>query len=126
MIDMESRYLLFRHASESRSYDDGEVVFDAGDPGSEMYVVKSGGVEIFVADTVVETLREGEPFGEMALIEDEPRSARAVALGSTELIPIGLRRFKFLVQASPDFSLLLMQYMSRRLRAMTRRVGRSA
>lgn len=122
MIDMESRYLLFRHASESESFGDGDVIFDAGDPGDGMYVVKSGQVEVRLGDTLAVTVGEGEPFGEMALIDDEPRSGRAVAVGATELIPIGLKRFKFLVQASPEFSLMLMRVMADRLRSMNRRV----
>lgn len=121
MIDLESRYLLFRHATETESYADGDVIFEAGDQGDVMYVVRSGGVQISIGRTPVETVREGEPFGEMALIDDGPRSARAVAVGATELVPIGVKRFKFLVQASPDFSLMLMRAMADRLRAMNRR-----
>jgi len=122
VIDTESRYLLFRHASESETYADGDVVFRAGDPGDVMYVVRSGAVEVTVGDTLVETVVEGQPFGEMALIDDGPRSAHAVAVGATELVPIGLKRFKFLVQASPDFSLMLMRVMADRLRAMNQRI----
>jgi CRP-like cAMP-binding protein len=118
---MESRYLLYRHASPSELFEDGQVIFDVGDPGQVMYVVRSGGVELSVGGTVVENLQEGDPFGEMALITDAPRSARAVAVGATELVPIDVKRFKFLVQASPDFSLMLMGVMADRLRAMNER-----
>ncbi len=125
MLDLESKYLLFRHASPDESYDDGAVLFEIGDPGDVMYVVKSGAVKLIIGRTTIETVKQGEAFGEMALVDDAPRSARAVCVGPTELIPIGRERFKFLVQASPEFSLTIMRMMAGRLRARTRHLEQS-
>jgi len=119
MLDLESKYLLFRHASPTETYADGALLFEIGDPGEQMYIVKSGAVRLMIGDTVVETVGPDGAFGEMALVDGSPRSARAICVGPTELVPIGLKRFKFLVQASPDFSLTIMKMMAERIRART-------
>jgi len=119
MLDLESRYLLFRHASPTETYPDGTQLFDIGDLGEVMYIVKSGAVRLVIGGTVVETVGPDGAFGEMALVDGSPRSARAICVGETELVPIGLKRFRFLVQASPDFSLAIMKMMAERVRART-------
>jgi len=119
MLDFESKYLLFRHASPTEEYSDGTKLFDIGDVGDVMYVVKSGSVKLTIGNSVVETVGPGGAFGEMALVDDAARSARAICVGPTELVPIGIKRFKFLVQASPEFSLAIMKIMAERLRART-------
>lgn len=120
MLDFESQYLLYRHATPSQQLADGDLLFDAGDAGDVMYVVKSGQVRLCIGDRELETVGPGGSFGEMALIDGSPRSARAVCVGETELVAIGLERFRFLVQASPDFSLAVMKTMADRLRERTR------
>ena len=79
MLDLETRYLLFRHATVDESYSDGDVIFDQGEAGECMYLVKSGRVRIQVGDRVLETVEEGGLFGEMALVDGLARSARAVS-----------------------------------------------
>jgi CRP/FNR family cyclic AMP-dependent transcriptional regulator len=125
MLDLESKYLLFRHASPTEHYEDATELFDIGDCGEEMYIVKSGAVRLMIGDTVVETVGPDGAFGEMALVDGSPRSARAVCVGPTELVPIGLKRFRFLVQASPDFSLTIMKMMAERVRARTSHLERA-
>lgn len=119
MLDFEAQYLLFRHASPNETYPDGASLFEMGDPGEVMYVVRTGSVALSVGDRLLETVGPGGAFGEMALIDGSPRSANAVCVGRTELVPIGLERFKFLVQAAPEFSLAVMKTMAERLRART-------
>ena len=113
---------LLARAAEARGVAAGEVVFSAGDPGSELYVVKSGAVEIRAADgRVLETVGPDGIFGEMALIDNEPRSASAVAVADGEIVPLAERQFLFLVGEAPYFALGLMGVMARRLRAATAR-----
>jgi CRP-like cAMP-binding protein len=98
-------------------YPDGRVVFIKGDRGDAAYVVKSGRIAIRESGRVVETMEPGELFGEMALIDAEPRSASAVAVGPVRLIVIDHASFHTLVRNDPDFALDVMRFMSRRLRA---------
>ena len=109
--------LLDKIVGETVNFPDGGVVFIKGDRGIAAYMVRSGTVEIREAGRVVETMVRGEIFGEMALIDAEPRSASAVAVGPTELAVIDKDAFHKLVREDPDFALGVMRLMSRRLRA---------
>lgn len=83
-----------------------------------MYVVKSGEVELVVADRVVEIVNEEGIFGEMALIEDGPRTATARAKTDCVLLPINQKRFEFMVHEVPEFALVVMRVLSQRLRRL--------
>jgi CRP-like cAMP-binding protein len=96
---------------------DGRVVFIRGDAGDHAYIVESGLIDIREGGRVIETMEPGEIFGEMALIDGEPRSASAVAVGPTRLITLDRVTFHRLVRDNPDFALDVMRLMSRRLRA---------
>lgn len=63
-----------------RSFKAGAIIFREGDPAEELYVIKSGKIEIRLGNRVLDTLPERSIFGEMALIDASPRSATAVAL----------------------------------------------
>jgi CRP-like cAMP-binding protein len=75
--------------SSTRTWADGEVIFEQGDVGTEMYIVNSGRVEIYRTkggqELKLATLGPGEYFGEMSLLLGEPRSASARAAGGAEL-----------------------------------------
>ena len=112
--------------ASSRVYDPGEVIFRTFDMGAEMYVVLEGKVELSIGPNVVETLGPGEPFGEMALIDQTPRTATATAKTAARLAVISERRFLFLVQTTPEFSLQIMKVMADRLRKMNERFPQAA
>ena len=99
----------------------GEVIFRTFDMGTEMYVVLDGEVELAIGDNVVETVGPGEPFGEMALIDQAPRTATATAKTPCKLAVITEKRFAFLVQTQPYFALEVMKVMADRLRKMNAR-----
>lgn len=99
------------------SFADGGVVFIKGDPGEHAYVVATGRVEIRESGRVLEVMETGELFGEMALIDSEPRSASAVAVERTELVIIDRQVFDRLLREEQDFAVSVMRLMSRRLRA---------
>ena len=110
---------LFRNTEFFIPYKAGDTVFKEGEPGDQMYVVLEGEVDIIVHERVVETVGVDNFLGEMALIDERPRSATAVAKTDCKLAPINQNRFKFLVQQTPHFALHLMQGMAERLRRKT-------
>jgi CRP-like cAMP-binding protein len=107
---------IFEADTTPESHSAGAVIFAAGQDGNTMYVVKSGEVELQVNGKAVETVTEDGFFGEMALIEDGPRTATAVAKTDCVLMPINERRFEFMVHEVPMFALEVMKGLSRRLR----------
>jgi CRP/FNR family transcriptional regulator, cyclic AMP receptor protein len=94
----------------------GKTIFQEGDRGDEFFIVVRGQVEIRSGDRHFETLGPDGIFGEMALIDDSPRSATAVALTEVTLAPIKENQFLFLVQNTPFFALSVMRVLARRLR----------
>lgn len=78
--------------------------------------VRSGSVDLRDGDHVIETVTAPGLFGEMALIEDEPRSLSAVATGEASVIEIPARHFWVLVHDAPYFAQLVMGVMAQRLR----------
>ena len=106
----------------TQAYEAGEAVFHAYEMGSEMYVVLEGQVELTIDGKVLEVIGPGEPFGEMALIDQAPRVASAIAKTRCKLIVIPEKRFLFLVQQWPQFALEIMKVMADRLRRMNARL----
>ena len=96
----------------------GEFLFKEGDKRELMYVLLEGEVEIRLGDYVVETAVPGALIGEMALIDDSPRAANAVAKTACRLAPVDKRRFHFLVQQHPHFATHVMKELADRLRNM--------
>jgi len=84
----------FVRIAHARTYRPGEVIFFEGEPGVGMYVIRNGEVEIRKAgadsdeELLLARLKDGDFFGELALLDDSPRSASAVAVTPTELIGI--------------------------------------
>jgi CRP-like cAMP-binding protein len=111
---------LFRHETDLMALPAGQTLFKAGEAGTLMYVLISGSVDILIRDTVVETAEAGALIGEMALIDKDPRAATAIAHTDCELVAIDLRRFLFLVQQTPNFSIHVMHVMAERLRKIDR------
>ena len=103
-------------------YDASDVIFEEGSTGRELFVVLEGKIDIVKnsgADrTVIVTLGKGEFFGEMAVIDGSARSASAVAaVSGTRVMRINHARFVYLVSQQPAFALMIMDALSKRLRA---------
>jgi len=109
-----------------------EVIFEEGSSGRELFVVLDGAVEIAKLNgpdkTVIVTLGKGEFFGEMAVIDGSARSATAIAAApATRVMRINHARFVYLVSQQPAFALMVMDALSKRLRASnTRNFGTAA
>jgi CRP/FNR family transcriptional regulator, cyclic AMP receptor protein len=108
--------LLANSGARLRSFKAGETIFKEGDRGDEMFVVQSGHVEIRRGNRVLETVAEKSIFGEMALIDDGPRSATVVAITDATVVPVSEKQFLFLVRETPFFALNVMRTLVGRLR----------
>ena len=108
--------ILVRADTPARKYKAGDVIFRQGDPAEELYVIKSGKVEIHLGNRLIDTLPELSIFGEMALIDSAPRSATAVAKTDVELVPVSEKQFLVMVGHTPYFALNVMRALVRRLR----------
>ena len=107
-----------------RTYRKSETIFEEGSSGGEMYLIRSGRVLLSVRQSEgkqvpLGLLSPGDFFGEMALVDDVPRSATASAAeDDTEVVVVDRTRFLFLVRQQPEFSLSLMHTLCQRLRLM--------
>lgn len=106
-----------RNEQDTLSIPAGQTIFEEGAPGDTMYVVLEGVVEIIHHGTWLEDVESGGIFGELALIDDQPRSASAVAKTDVQLARVNQARFEFLIQYSPYFAVEVMRIMAKRLRA---------
>ncbi len=108
----------FQTAEEYQTVTAGQVIFQEGQPGEVMYVLVAGEVYITMGGKRINHLRPGDIFGEMALIEQGPRSATATAVTDAIILPINRHQFTELLRDYPDFALWVMDYMSVRSRRM--------
>lgn len=123
------RSLLFEEVSsmgeamETIRLEDGEILFKRGERGDAFYIIESGQVRIFTYDEegrelTLNTLQPGEAFGELALVDDRPRSASAAAVGPTTLRRLSREHFLARVHQSPALSQAIIQLLSDRARHM--------
>jgi|SRR5271157_2455445 len=113
---------LFRD-KEATSFAAGEFVFKAGDSGETMYIITEGEVDIVDGSgTTLDTAGPGSIVGELALIDDEPRSAAVVAKTASRLVAVDRRRFQYMVQETPFFALAVMKVLADRLRKTSAKV----
>ena len=113
---------LFRD-KEATSFAAGEFVFKAGDSGETMYIITEGEVDIVDGSGItLDTAGPGSIVGELALIDDEPRSASVVAKTASRLVPVDRRRFQYMVQETPFFALAVMKVLADRLRKTSAKV----
>ncbi|HEX9190122.1 MAG TPA: cyclic nucleotide-binding domain-containing protein [Vicinamibacteria bacterium] len=94
----------------------GQVIFSAGDAGREMFIVRTGSVDLRIGDSLLETVEQGGMFGEMALLDPAPRSATAVAGPDCTLVLVDVAAFNDLVRRVPGLALEVMRVMAGRLR----------
>lgn len=110
-----------------RAYQPGETIFMQGDPGHGLYLIEQGRVKIVVTTPhgkglLINTLAPGDFFGELALLDGEPRSADAVARDACRLLLLRREDFIPFVEARPGVAIRLMAVLSRRLRTTTQQV----
>lgn len=108
---------------EPQFFKAGSIIFREGDEAKELFVIKSGQVRIQIGNRTVTELATDSIFGEMALIDNEPRSATAIAATDVELVPVTEKQFLFLVSQTPFFALKVMRVLAGRLRVTNKTFG---
>jgi CRP/FNR family transcriptional regulator, cyclic AMP receptor protein len=113
---------IFNSLNDVITLEAGQELFKKGDAGRDMYVVRSGAVQVIDGSHVFETIGAGGIVGEMALVSDTSRSATVRAIRESVVVPVDEERFVSLVQQTPIFAMRVMQVMSDRLRTMNDRL----
>ncbi len=103
-----------------RFFEAGEKIFLEDDAADAMYMVRSGRVDVITYGTVLENVRAGGIFGELALIDDGRRSAAAMATEPTEVVQIDKQTFLAVIRNDPEFALRVMSLLVNRLRRMNK------
>jgi hypothetical protein len=104
----------------------GQTVFREGDPGSDMYIIESGSIDIMRIDrgkTPLATLESGDFFGEMAVLEDQPRFATAIATQPTRLLKIDRAGFTGVLSGNVEIAIRIMRKLTARLRRAEQRAS---
>jgi len=114
--------------SRERTYPKNSVILFEDDPGDALYVVAEGQVKVVLIgedgrEVILSVLGEGEFFGEMALIDDEPRSAHVIAMEDSTLLVLRREDFQGILKQTPSIALALLRELSRRLRRVDEKVG---
>ncbi len=102
-----------------RSFPAGQVLFREGDPGAEMFVIQSGRVKISKVfpsgERTLAVIGPGEFFGEMAILNDKPRTATATALEALDALVIDGRTFEAMVLGNGEIAVRMITRLARRL-----------
>ena len=112
---------------QERTYKTGSTIFSQGDTGVGLYIVKSGKIRLTQANTQdraeidLGTAGTGEVMGEMALLDDLPRSATATAESDVNVLVLPVWEFRGVLRQHPDIALKMLAALSRRLRKVETR-----
>jgi len=108
---------IIRSYAEECRFAGGSTIFEQGDSGDSLYILLDGMVDAIIADTAtgrrirVNTMTRGAVFGEMAILDPQPRSATLVAMEDTVCYRINAEQFERLNAQDPTFGLRLMKYL---------------
>ncbi|MEW5964982.1 MAG: cyclic nucleotide-binding domain-containing protein [Pseudomonadota bacterium] len=123
-VSFDLDFLASCHDLPTRRFLAGEKIFLQGDVPAAMYVVLSGLVHILSFGRILEDVGPGGVVGEMAIIEDAPRSAAAMAGVDTDVVVIDRPAFLRILRREPSFALMVMGQLAARIRRMNARAVR--
>ena len=109
---------LFNNAPDFVTIDAEGIIFEQGHVTDLMYILIDGQVSIVRNAQELVTVVPGNIIGEMAILENRPHFASAIAKTACKLVPIDRNRFRFLVEQTPNFALDVMEIMAERLHQM--------
>ena len=107
------------------TFDKGEIIFCEYEPGDSFYLIQSGRVQISKImgglEKTVDILHPGEIFGEMAILEEAPRSANAIAIDDVKALEFNRANFEILMRGNPQIALKLLKLFTKRVYDQRRR-----
>lgn len=118
----------FADLTRERAYPKGSVILFQDDPGDSLFVLRAGRVKVVLIgedgrEVILGVLEPGAHFGELALIDDQPRSAHVIAMDDSQLLILRREDFRRRVEANPSVAWALLTELSRRLRRADVKIG---
>lgn len=118
----------FGELLREKSYPKGSVILFEDDPGDALFIVRTGRVKVVLVaedgrEVILGLLGVGEHFGELSLIDDQPRSAHVIAMEESSLLVLRRDDFRRRVEANPSVAWSLLTELSRRLRRADGKIG---
>ena len=108
-----------------KTYQKGSIIFCEYEPGDNFFLIQSGRVQIVKIlgdiEKTLDVLKPGEIFGEMAILEEAPRSATAIAMDKVEALEFNRANFEVLMRGNPQIALKLLKLFARRIYDQKRR-----
>jgi len=109
----------------ARTFQKGELIFSEFEPGDAFYLIQSGRVQLVKVigdiEKTLDILHPSEMFGEMAILEDSPRSATAIALDAVKVLEFNRANFEVLMMGNPQIALKLLKLFTKRIYDQKRR-----
>ena len=117
----EDHLQAFAALLREKRYPRGSIVLSQGAPGDSLYLIAKGQVKVVLIhedgrEAILSVLGEGTFFGEMALLDQEPRSAHVIAMTDSTLLQLNRSDFQERLRSGPDVAIALLRELSRRLR----------
>lgn len=103
---------------EELDFPSGKVLCEEGKSGGDFFILLSGTAEVRKGGTAVDTMREGDFFGEIALLDSGPRSATVVATSPVRSLVLGPRQFQDVLHQNAEIAVTILRAVTRRLRAV--------
>ncbi|HYV98638.1 MAG TPA: Crp/Fnr family transcriptional regulator [Gemmatimonadaceae bacterium] len=118
----------FADVTREKAYPRGSVILFEDDPGDALFIVRLGRVKVVLVgddgrEVILGVLGVGDHFGELSLIDDQPRSAHVIATEDASLLVLRREDFRRRVEETPAVAWSLMQELSRRLRRADDKIG---
>ena len=111
-----------------RRFSAGQIIFHHGDPGGLLYIISRGRIKVTHAtpdgqEALLAIMGTGDFFGELALLDDSPRSATVEAMETTETLTLHRDDFIRFINNNPSFSLHVLQTMAQNIRRMNNQIS---
>ena len=124
----EAELARFAEVTREREYPKNSVILFEDDPGDALYIVSSGQVKVVLIgedgrEVILSVMGDGDFFGEMSLIDDEPRSAHVIAMKDSQLLVLRRDDFQARLEENPRIALKLLRVLVQRLRRADEKIG---